>query len=58
MKLIWKFVKNDDGPAAVEYAVMIALIIAVCVGSITMVGGGTVNFWGGNQTKLGEVFAS
>jgi pilus assembly protein Flp/PilA len=28
----------EDGPTAVEYAAMLALIIAVCVGAITAVG--------------------
>jgi pilus assembly protein Flp/PilA len=32
------FLKNEDGPTAVEYAVMLALIIVVCIGSITLLG--------------------
>ena len=30
-KNLVKFVKNEDGPTAVEYAVMLALIIVVCI---------------------------
>ncbi len=26
--------KNEDGPTAVEYAVMLALIVGVCVGAV------------------------
>ena len=33
------FVKNEDGPTAVEYAVMLALIIVVCIGAVTTLGG-------------------
>jgi pilus assembly protein Flp/PilA len=33
-----EFLKNEDGPTAVEYAVMLALIIAVCVGAIATLG--------------------
>jgi len=33
-----KFVKNEDGPTAVEYAVMLALIIVVCLVAITALG--------------------
>ena len=33
------FLKNEDGPTAVEYAVMLALIIVVCIGAITTLGG-------------------
>jgi pilus assembly protein Flp/PilA len=32
------FLKSDDGPTAVEYAVMLALIIIVCLVAITAVG--------------------
>jgi pilus assembly protein Flp/PilA len=35
-----RFVKSEDGPTAVEYAVMLALIIVVCIAAITAVGGG------------------
>jgi pilus assembly protein Flp/PilA len=34
-----QFVKSEDGPTAVEYAVMLALIIVVCIGAITTLGG-------------------
>ena len=34
-----EFLKNEDGPTAVEYAVMLALIIVVCIGAITTLGG-------------------
>jgi len=33
------FVKAEDGPTAVEYAVMLALIIVVCIGAVTSLGG-------------------
>jgi pilus assembly protein Flp/PilA len=33
------FLKLEDGPTAVEYAVMLALIIVVCIGTITTLGG-------------------
>ena len=32
------FLKNEDGPTAVEYAVMLALIIVVCITAITVLG--------------------
>ena len=32
------FVKREDGPTAVEYAVMLALIIVVCITAITALG--------------------
>jgi pilus assembly protein Flp/PilA len=33
-----RFLKNEDGPTAVEYAVMLALIIVVCITAITALG--------------------
>ena len=33
-----KFIVSEDGPTAVEYAVMMALIIVVCIGTITTIG--------------------
>ena len=38
MSLFVKFLLSEDGPTAVEYAVMLALIIVVCIGTITAVG--------------------
>jgi pilus assembly protein Flp/PilA len=35
---IRRFLKAEEGPTAVEYAVMLALIIAVCIGAITTLG--------------------
>jgi len=37
-QLILRFVQSEDGPTAVEYAVMLALIIVVCIGAITTLG--------------------
>jgi pilus assembly protein Flp/PilA len=33
-----EFVRREDGPTAVEYAVMLALIIVVCITAITTLG--------------------
>ena len=38
-----KFVKAEDGPTAVEYAVMLALIIVVCIVAITTLGSNANN---------------
>ena len=35
---IWNFIRNEDGPTAVEYAVMLALIIVLCIVVIRQVG--------------------
>ena len=35
---LYRFLRKDDGPTAVEYAVMLALIIVVCITAITALG--------------------
>jgi pilus assembly protein Flp/PilA len=37
-KLAVNFLKDEDGPTAVEYAVMLALIIVVCITAIGTLG--------------------
>ena len=37
-KKVHRFLVSEDGPTAVEYAVMMALIIVVCLGAIQTVG--------------------
>lgn len=37
-KNLVEFLKKEDGPTAVEYAVMLALIIVVCIGAVTTLG--------------------
>jgi pilus assembly protein Flp/PilA len=37
-KKMVSFLKAEDGPTAVEYAVMLALIIVVCIAAITTLG--------------------
>jgi pilus assembly protein Flp/PilA len=38
-----KFLREEDGPTAVEYAVMLALIIVVCISAITVLGSNANN---------------
>jgi pilus assembly protein Flp/PilA len=35
---IKRFILSEDGPTAVEYAVMLALIIVVCLAAVSAVG--------------------
>jgi len=37
-RLVYEFLKAEEGPTAVEYAVMLALIIVVCLIAITALG--------------------
>jgi pilus assembly protein Flp/PilA len=43
-----KFLASEDGPTAVEYAVMLALIVIVCLAAIQAIGNNA-------NTKFGAV---
>ncbi|HWG43246.1 MAG TPA: Flp family type IVb pilin [Gemmataceae bacterium] len=38
-----RFLREEDGPTAVEYAVMLALIVVVCIAAITTLGSNANN---------------
>jgi pilus assembly protein Flp/PilA len=38
LQSVVRFLEREDGPTAVEYAVMLALIIVVCITAITALG--------------------
>jgi pilus assembly protein Flp/PilA len=38
LSTLQRFLQDEDGPTAVEYAVMLALIIVVCITAITALG--------------------
>lgn len=40
---IRRFLRSDDGPTAVEYAVMLAMIVIVCITAIRAVGVNAAN---------------
>ena len=46
-----EFMKKEDGPTAVEYAVMLALIIVVCIAAITTLGSNSNNTFGNVSLK-------
>ena len=35
---IKNFLASEDGPTAVEYAIMLALIVIVCIGAVQTIG--------------------
>ena len=38
IRRVKKFLRSEDGPTAVEYAVMLALIVIVCLTAIQSIG--------------------
>ncbi len=47
-----KFLVSEDGPTAVEYAVMLALIIVACAATITTLGASANTMFGKVNANL------
>jgi pilus assembly protein Flp/PilA len=58
IKLLRKILREEDGPTAVEYAVMLALIVAVCLVSINSMATETANSFDASAAELSGVLAS
>lgn len=54
MQRVLRFLREEDGPTAVEYAVMLALIIGVCMGAVMTLGNATAgSFQASNDAMFG-----
>jgi pilus assembly protein Flp/PilA len=51
-KRLVRFVKTEDGPTAVEYAVMLALIIVVCLTAVATLGSQANNSFSATGNRL------
>ena len=51
---IRKFLIDESGPTAVEYAVMLAMIIAGVIGAVGTVGVGTGGLWTDNANSIAD----
>lgn len=47
-----RLLKEEDGPTAVEYAVLLALILVSIIGAIGALGSQTGGMWGNNKDDL------
>jgi pilus assembly protein Flp/PilA len=53
-KKVQRFLASEDGPTAVEYAVMLALIVIVCLAAIRSVGTNTSAAFTNVATQIGS----
>ena len=53
-KSVVEFLKREDGPTAVEYAVMLALIIVVSITAITALGSNANNTFSYVGAQVGK----
>ena len=56
MNAVLRFLSSEEGPVAVEYAVMLALIITVAITSITTLGASNSGFWGHINSEADAAF--
>ena len=53
VKKVQRFLVSEDGPTAVEYAVMLALILVACITIITTLGTSISSTFGKVNSSLG-----
>ena len=53
-----EFLRREDGPTAVEYAVMLALIVVVCITAITTLGTNANNTFSYTANVIGGASGS
>lgn len=58
MKSVLKFLRSEDGPTAVEYAVMLALIVVACLGAVGSMANATAQSFDDSATQLNGAFGS
>ena len=49
---VQKFIQAEDGPTAVEYAIMLALIVIVCIAAVQAIGSAANTTFTNVATKL------
>ncbi|MCA9270726.1 MAG: Flp family type IVb pilin [Planctomycetales bacterium] len=54
---VQRFLASEDGPTAVEYAVMLALIVIVCITAIQAIGQNANTTFDGIRGKIAEANA-
>jgi pilus assembly protein Flp/PilA len=57
-KHILEFLYRDDGPTAVEYAVLLALIVIACMGSVLSMSNATADSFDNSASQLAGVLGS
>ncbi len=54
MQLIRRFLNDDQGTTAVEYAVMLALILLVCIVGVAAFGNSQDSYWGRINNQMND----
>jgi pilus assembly protein Flp/PilA len=54
MRFLRQFIASEDGPTAVEYAFMLALILMAVIAMVALVGSNTAALWNNSQQNLNK----
>ncbi len=54
-QLLKSLLRDEDGPTAVEYAVMLALIVVACIGAVNSMANATANSFDTSANELAGV---
>ena len=55
MRCLWKLLREEEAATAVEYAVMLSLILMAALVAIGALGAQSTGMWGGIETDLQDV---
>ncbi|MEM9184953.1 MAG: Flp family type IVb pilin [Planctomycetota bacterium] len=55
MKAVLRFLRSEDGPTAVEYAVLLAMIVIACIGAVNTMSQATADSFDDSATQLNGV---
>lgn len=58
MKSVLKFLRSEDGPTAVEYAVLLAMIVLACIGAVNGLANATAQSFDDSAAELNTAFGS
>ncbi len=58
MRAVLNFLRCEDGPTAVEYAVLLAMIVLACVGAVNTMANATASSFDDSATQLNGVLGS
>lgn len=56
--LLYRLAIEEDGPTAVEYAVILGLLVASVIGSVTLVANVTAQSFDDSATAINSAFGS
>jgi pilus assembly protein Flp/PilA len=58
MKRLLRFLRSEEGPTAVEYAVMLALILLACLAAVALVGSAASSSFHNSNNQIESAMGS